>query len=545
MRLAVQRPSSSAEKSNLVLYSTGSYTIENFYGYNDSFITLLLVKDSVNDLVNVYIKQSKYDKLVTELSSSYSGTLANDISGNNWNSGSFLIIGSTESMNRFVVQEIRYWNKQITDEVLQEHALSPNSYYSNNSTGSFYDLSLRIPLVDKFDINATQSILSEHPNYSYNTLVDGRVLSASFYNFSQSDFEGINETHYIVNPSIGNRSIFSDRIIIDTRSSSDYDHLVLSNDVSTENTYDNENNANNNRIGIYFSPQNIINEDIFKHAGYFRLDDYIGDPLSIYQSSYPKLNFFANEYWKKYQSKNNFGDYIRLFKLYDFTIFSQINQSLPERSNKILGLLIEPNILERNRIKSNTVVKENTFYNIHFTKESLYHITSSNIYPVTSSVNDERITTLTSSYNHYSTTVNSYKDYLSSSQYIFHDLLFITSSGVLEITTGSFTINVLQTFVSSSTESTYKEEKEYFYSSSLHAYVKKFYSSSFKSAKVQDYLPGNIYNLKWGGCKLTSTDINIENNDIFQNRPVVEVVSSNTGELFASEYDADGNFDVK
>ena len=695
MKLSIERPLSSSQKANLKLYASSSYAINDFYGYNDDFITLLLVNNDSTNNIDVYLKQSKYEKITTDLTSSVSESVGSY--DNIWESGSTLRFGDTASLNHFTIQEIRYWNQQISDTILNEHVLSPHSYNSNNPTGSFYDLSLRLPLIDKFDVNVTQSISPEQPNYSItefanyiwtgdnstfdtsigdwddirgtrtwnisgyirftrdnatahsgirismpvayriegatyrikfickgtmtgsknfvyigqvedtsfttiknpfitsgwqeyemvftwdtthtnnieiglgagtvgnffdidNVLVEyANPISASFNNFSQSNFEGINETHYIVNPSIGNQSIFSDKIIIET--SDTYDHLVLDKDRSTENVNNNTKNSNNNRVGIYFSPQNIINEDIFKHAGYFRIDDYIGDPESLYKAAYPDLTFFSQEYWKKYQTKNNLGQYLRLFKLYDFSIFNQINQTLPERSNKILGLLIEPNILERNRIETHLPSRTNNLYDIHIPKDDLYAVTGSvsnyegeisRSYSVltndythyTASIENRDSNTITSSYNHHTCSISDYKNYDIASRYVFHDLLFITSSGALIISTGSYTINGLQPFISSSITSNYKEILSYFYSSSNHEYQKVFYSSSYKAAETQDYMHTSWKNLKYDGCQVTAADINVENNDIYQNKPVVEVIEIDSGELISSEYDSDGNFDV-
>ena len=54
--------------------------------------------------------------------------------------------------------------------------------------------------------------------------------------------------------------------------------------------------VDSNRIGIYFSPQTAINEDIFNQLGYFEIDDYIGDPSYVLNDTYTALNNFAINY---------------------------------------------------------------------------------------------------------------------------------------------------------------------------------------------------------------------------------------------------------
>jgi hypothetical protein len=63
------------------------------------------------------------------------------------------------------------------------------------------------------------------------------------------------------------------------------------------------------------------------------------------------LKWFAREYWQKYPNKNDFTAYIRLISVFDFSIFDQIRQTLPARVNEILGVLVEPNVLERSKVK--------------------------------------------------------------------------------------------------------------------------------------------------------------------------------------------------
>ena len=58
-------------------------------------------------------------------------------------------------------------------------------------------------------------------------------------------------------------------------------------------------------MGVYFSPTDLTNTDIFNHVGGINLDDYIGDPGDLNARSYPDLKQRANDYWKKYNQKND------------------------------------------------------------------------------------------------------------------------------------------------------------------------------------------------------------------------------------------------
>jgi hypothetical protein len=104
-----------------------------------------------------------------------------------------------------------------------------------------------------------------------------------------------------------------------------------------------------NKLGVYFSPQTMINEDIIAQLGFTELDSYIGDPSIDGRDSYPLLEKQARLYWKKYYDKNDINSYIRMFTMFDMSFFKQLDQLLPARAEKVTGLLIQPNLLERNR----------------------------------------------------------------------------------------------------------------------------------------------------------------------------------------------------
>ena len=78
-------------------------------------------------------------------------------------------------------------------------------------------------------------------------------------------------------------------------------------------------------------------------------DDYIGDPRDQFEHDYRGLKDVQEAYWKKYSKSNNFWDYLRILKYYDSGIFKQIKSLLPARATATLGVLVEPNILNRSK----------------------------------------------------------------------------------------------------------------------------------------------------------------------------------------------------
>ena len=102
-------------------------------------------------------------------------------------------------------------------------------------------------------------------------------------------------------------------------------------------------------LGLYFSPTDVVNEDIIFSFANLDFNQYLGDPRDNFKLLYPELKDTANQYFQKYTSKNNFWDYMRLIKYYDQTIFKQVRKLIPARAKPHLGTVIEPNIFERSK----------------------------------------------------------------------------------------------------------------------------------------------------------------------------------------------------
>ena len=85
--------------------------------------------------------------------------------------------------------------------------------------------------------------------------------------------------------------------------------------------------VDSNRLGVYFSPTDVIDRDIIYSLADVNYDDYIGDPRDEFEYSYRGLDDVRNSYWQKYKQVNNFWDYLRILQYYDSGIFKQMTSS--------------------------------------------------------------------------------------------------------------------------------------------------------------------------------------------------------------------------
>ena len=88
-------------------------------------------------------------------------------------------------------------------------------------------------------------------------------------------------------------------------------------DRRTEKSSDDFAPTDSNQLGIYFSPVDVVNEDIMYSIADFNFDDFIGDPRDENKFQYKDLRHLRKEYFKRYTNTNNFWDYLRILKFYD------------------------------------------------------------------------------------------------------------------------------------------------------------------------------------------------------------------------------------
>jgi hypothetical protein len=344
----------------------------------------------------------------------------------------------------------------------------------------------------------------------------------------QQQFEGFEETYYTPSPSLGGNSLYTNKIRLESSSINPNDRLNTKTRVE-KSSFDRY-SIDSNKLGVYFSPQTAINEDIFNQLGYFEIDDYIGNPDDINKSTYTALNNFAINYWKKYENRNDFEAYFRALKLYDFTIFNYIKQLIPQRANPILGLVVEPNVLERSKVKTGTtpiiedLTKTAEIEPIEPTLDGSYHLFEGQIESgsvITISSEDTSFIPAPTGLIISVEDVDKLGTNWVQNRFINRNKL--TESGSYQ---------PIQLFVSSSRPSAFAlTVGDYYYSSSLSASLNLFYSSSLVPAQVNpSYTTGQL-NLYYNGSKLIGAGINVDSADTVDGGPVVKVTQVNPNRL--------------
>lgn len=142
---------------------------------------------------------------------------------------------------------------------------------------------------------------------------------------------------------------------------------------SVESRFDNINRStyvpasstapDSNQVGFFVDPQDFKNRDIVRYLGNFDLMDSIGDPTNQFSQSYTSLRTLRKEYVDAHTplsgSKTLYNELLTLYKLYfNRSVFDAIKNVLPARSNVLVGVLVEPTILERPKYAAKEVFSE-------------------------------------------------------------------------------------------------------------------------------------------------------------------------------------------
>ena len=504
---------------SIQINGTSSADIELFDG---GWLSTVLRKDGSN--LQVVAKKSKYGKIVAAVSASATSSFA---------STGTLTLGGSTGGSRLLgqLQELRLWTSSLQDSAFNNHTKAPAAYDGN--VNAYDELVFRVPLTQKINHATTSSLIGVEPNNS--------GISASFASWTNNTpYDSIEETYYYDGISLGAGTYDDNKIRLEDNS------LIGNLDVKTraERSQFDKAPLDSAKLGVYFSPQTMIDEDIIAQLGFKSLDDYIGDPGDINAKSYPALIQEAETYWKKYSQRNDMNSYIRIFTLFDLSFFKQLDQLLPARVNKLTGLLVQPNILERS--KDTILPKVERFDNVYNTIITETQPTTSGDYLNYDGNVDGKILSLTAQDD------DQWQGYLTSSvakkyggtTYSYVNLIrsgstYITSS------TPYWRSDSVQPIIMSASLSEFKQVVKRGVVYGGYSYGGGIYGAATENifAQVQDYLPTGINNQKYNGSKLTSPDFNISSTQTIDGGPVVETQQANANQLiYTNQPGTQGSF---
>ena len=427
------------------------------------------------------------------------------------------------------VQEYREWAEVFTSTQFDLHTLNPTSYVSSQSpTASYTTLQRHHPLgtdLDAIDISTDGiTIQSKHPQSGSLFITASAAYGFTTpVNLERGNFVPIEETYYIQGVSLGGNVPRSQKIRLEDN------ELIrqLSPVNSAERSRFDRAPLDTNRLGLFYSMADQINKEIFNQIGDVELDDFMGDPDAEFESTYTDLEKFSKEYWKKYTKRNDINAYIRIFSQFDFALFNQIKQLLPERVDEVMGLLVEPHALER--AKSH-ITKRPAFTNPQYDVTINDLIPSASAEYILHSASIDTIKNVISGISVYSSGSGGYTE----TGNLYFNIRLMSTGSYLTASKNQGTVN--EGFVTSSRVSSIFSTQTFYYSSSYSQSLGLYSSRSLEFATYQDDVIESIENLRYNGSKISAPGVNINSTIVALNlKPIVEIYSVNPNQLIYNE----------
>jgi len=321
--------------------SAYSVTSSEFPFYNDEYTQVIVTKSG--NSFNVYGKEAFQGRIRSEVSASL------ELEGHIWQTDTTLKIGGYNFTGS--VDEFRYWTTPLSESRMDNHTLMPDAIDGNHHSSSTEDLIYRLDFEYPKDRSSGGDVyiknVSINEGYGESFATASGFTSISEYPYHYTTYERTVTANV---PSSGFNVSQKFRFEEQQGLNEDIEKgLTLSyRERSTKKSFDTS-PIDSNRLGLFFSPIKEINMDILKSIGQFELDDYIGNPSDEYEYEYKDLRVLRNYYFERYSL--NLYEYIQLVRYIDQSLFEVLESLVPARAIVSSGLLIEPHLLERNKVK--------------------------------------------------------------------------------------------------------------------------------------------------------------------------------------------------
>jgi hypothetical protein len=255
------------------------------------------------------------------------------------------------------IDRLRIYQHVLPEHRFENHILFNQSYDTDDPTTIDETLIFKANFDYPYDLRS-----SGENNYGIieNTAFrQDAPQSARCYNFVKGDypydFSGEPVRHYSKLPSYGSQVFNNNKIRLETQ------ELITQLSVSDRSTLKSNDRltADTNTVGVYFSSSDLINHEIIRFFGNFKLGDYIGNPDDLYKSVYGEFDALRHTFYKHGFGKLDFSTYLNVVESYvDPSLFDNIKKLVPARTRLISGLVVEPTLLERPKLKRRPLQNE-------------------------------------------------------------------------------------------------------------------------------------------------------------------------------------------
>lgn len=236
---------------------------------------------------------------------------------------------ATPMSSEFWAQEIRFWDRPISQQELDDHTMNFQSYGSSDSVNKIDDLKLHYRLNENENATAASSLSL------YNIAPGDHVVTQpiNFLAVNNQYKIFLNEYNYIASLDFGWND---DKIRIYNSS-----EIKLSDSVNDAKM-----------ISLEFNMIDALNEDITQMMSSLDvLNETIGQPTNKYRISYEELEILRDNYFKRLQGRLNFRVFADMLEFFDRSFIDMVRKLIPARATFIGDeFVVESHMLERPKV---------------------------------------------------------------------------------------------------------------------------------------------------------------------------------------------------
>lgn len=298
-----------------------------------------------------------------------------------WKQGSSLYVGNYQQNTSSLmidpeaffgtIDEIKTWEMPVDMDRYSNHASYQGAYdaneptdvvnksivrvsfgypidlYSDSGSVQVYNAAFRpdYPTIQAVNFPPSTGSVQYDPECSTEMCIAGFPFQFKSYNINQS----VNLPNFGSNKFRSNKVNFVSPVLVSSLSSDSRSTLQG----SVTNTVD------SNKLGVFFSPTDMINAEMMKFFGKYEFGDLIGNPQDVYKKTYPNFEVFRKLYFDQGGGQMDYQTYMNMIRSYfDKSLFTYIQSLTPARTKTVSGLMIEPSILERPKIQQKAMRQE-------------------------------------------------------------------------------------------------------------------------------------------------------------------------------------------
>jgi hypothetical protein len=274
-----------------------------------------------------------------------------------WIDTSHIIIGSTGSFgyNTFdgVVDEIRLWGKNLSNEMTINTAFDPSSNAGDTYTDASNFLYVQLSF-NKLNTGSLPTALENESPYA-SASVSPSLETIECNNIQVEDFERYIRSIRQILPEIGSSGYVTKKIKVAEPASPILDNdgvPTLSRTQSMVPVWQKQRNIQlgKSKIVVGTSPTEIINQNIIRNIGLENINAAIGTPTELYEPLGASLSDIQKHYSTYYRVDVDVNRYIRVLSSVSSVLNEIIDYFIPARASLSTGIVIEPTIIERQRI---------------------------------------------------------------------------------------------------------------------------------------------------------------------------------------------------